>query len=198
MDVALGAACPEWAYANAGVAGYFRVGLTEAQIGRVFRGDVLTLPEKVGLLGDARALVASGDLSADSALGLAATAATEPNRHVLEASLSLVEGVRAHVPDALYSRYAAFVRDLYGARARALGFKAGATEDEDTRLLRRALVRAVGGLGEDPTLGQEALSLATRWLDDPRAVDPDMVEVVLDLAARQGGRASTTGWPPRP
>jgi cytosol alanyl aminopeptidase len=188
-DVALGAACPEWTFANAGMAGYFRVGVTGAQIERVLRGDRLSVPEKVGLLGDARALVSSGDLAAADALALAATAAADSSRHVLAASWAVVESVKSHVPEAFYPRYAAFVRDLYGARARALGWKALPTDDEDTRLLRETLVLAVGGPGEDPALGQQAVALAERWLDDPRAVDPDMVDAVLTLAARHGGRA---------
>jgi alanyl aminopeptidase len=108
---------------------------------------------------------------------------------VLQANLDLVESLESHVPEALSPRYAAFVRELYGARAHALGWKAAAGENEDTRLLRRALVLAVGKLGDDASLGREAASLALRWLQDPQAVDPDMVEVVLELAARHGDRA---------
>ena len=147
---ALGAACPEWIYANAGMAGYFRVGLTEAQIGRVLsRGSAEPAGEGRPHRRRARLSSPVETWPRRSALALAPDRGPDTNRHVLQASVSLVESVKRHVPEALYPRYAAFVRDLYGPRARALGWKAAPTEDEDTRLLRRALVRAVGGLGDD-------------------------------------------------
>jgi alanyl aminopeptidase len=41
--------------------------------------------------------------------------------------------------------------------------------------------------GEEPQLNAEARVLAVRWLEDPGAVPPDMVETVLLLATRSGG-----------
>jgi hypothetical protein len=50
-------------------------------------------------------------------------------------------------------------------------------------------VSIVAFQGDDPALGAEAVALATRWLDDPQAIDPDLVGSVLRAAARHGDRA---------
>jgi alanyl aminopeptidase len=114
----------------------------------------------------------------------------DPSRHLVSATASLVGKTTADiVPDELRPRLARFIRDTYGERARALGWKAKPGEDEDTRLLRRSLVGLVATRGEDRALGAEAVELARRWLDDPRAIDPDMLNVALGAAARNGDRA---------
>jgi alanyl aminopeptidase len=50
------------------------------------------------------------------------------------------------------------------------------------------VVSAAGRLGRDPDLQREAVALARRWLDDASAVDPDMLETVLALAAGAADR----------
>ncbi len=192
-EVTLGAAtCPAWVQPNANAAGYFRVAYRGDLLSRLLKdgGKGLSLPERVSLLGDMAALVRSGDVPAAEALGVIPTMLQDPSRHIVSATASLVNAATGSiVPEELKPRLAAFVRDTYGARARALGWKAQAGDDEDTRLLRRSLVALVAIQGEDPVLGGEAVDLAQRWLEDPRAVDPDMLDVVLTAAARNGDRA---------
>jgi alanyl aminopeptidase len=91
------------------------------------------------------------------------------------------------VPAALAPRYAALVQELYGERARGLGFRPRTDEDADTRLLRPALLELVGNEGGDRELRGEALRLARLWLADRAAVSPELVGPVLRLAARTGG-----------
>jgi alanyl aminopeptidase len=101
-----------------------------------------------------------------------------------------VGGIREPmIPDAERPRFAAFVAKTFGARARAIGWKPKAKEDEQVRLIRPALLLMVADRGEDRALAAEAEALARRWLDDPKAVESDVIDAVLEVAAQRGDRA---------
>ena len=61
-------------------------------------------------------------------------------------------------------------------------------ESDEVRLLRPELVSFVANEGADPVLAEQAGQLAREWLDDHNALPADVVESVLDTAARNGGR----------
>jgi alanyl aminopeptidase len=56
------------------------------------------------------------------------------------------------------------------------------------RLLRPQVMSIVANQAEDPEAIAEAKRLALAWLDDHKAVAPDMVGIVLFTAARHGDR----------
>ena len=85
-------------------------------------------------------------------------------------------------------RYRQYLEDVYGGRARALGWAAKPGEDDDSRLLRPRILSVIANQAEDPEAIAEAKKLALAWIEDHRAVDPDMVSVVLGVAARHGDR----------
>jgi puromycin-sensitive aminopeptidase len=84
------------------------------------------------------------------------------------------------------------VRGLLGARAAKLGWGApGVTEDDETRLRRAALLRALVLLARDPA----AVAEAARRLPPPIGapvvdpVDPNLLDVVVTAAARGADEA---------
>jgi cytosol alanyl aminopeptidase len=83
---------------------------------------------------------------------------------------------------------ASLLRRLYGARARTVGWRSRPGEGDDERRLRGALLRTVGAGGRDPALQAEAEKLAWKWLDDRKAVEAELVPVVLGVAAQAGDR----------
>ncbi len=87
------------------------------------------------------------------------------------------------------ANYARFVSKMYGQKARALGFTPKPGDDDETKLLRRALLGFVALEGQEPDLQAEARRLSLKWLDDPSAVSADMVGDVLEVAGRYGDRA---------
>jgi alanyl aminopeptidase len=99
------------------------------------------------------------------------------------------------VPDEMRPNYARWVRKLFGARARALGFHPKPGESDDDRLLRPVLLSLVADDGEDAALQREAADLAKKWLDareKPGAapvIEEDLTGTVLGLAAIHGDRA---------
>jgi hypothetical protein len=77
------------------------------------------------------------------------------------------------VPPALRTNYAHFIEEVFGEKARALGYIAKPEEDDDTRLLRQAVVGLVADDGADHELRATADRLARLWLHD-RRVPADM------------------------
>jgi alanyl aminopeptidase len=104
---------------------------------------------------------------------------------VVRAAIELATFVRdTLVGDAERAQFAAFVRQVFGNRARALGYAPRLSEGDDDQLLRRSVIRFVAP--EDPTLAAEARQLAMAWIGDRKAIDPGMVDSVLIIAAQTG------------
>ncbi len=189
-EIALdGSGCPAWSFANADGTGYYRAALPAGQARRALERGGLGVAERVCLAGDLGALAASGDVSASEALGVVPLLARDPERHVVEAAVALVQQLEHIVPDALLPAFAAYVRGALGGRASGLGWSGRPGESDDLRLLRRTLLPATVSLGRDEALARDALRLATDWLEKSTAADPDMIDAVLSAAAGAGDRA---------
>ncbi len=186
LDQAKG--CPAWVKPNHEGVGYYRSRLDDDLLGRLLghADKVMSVPERLTLVGDVEAQVQTGALGKAVALGLAETLARSANQHLVKASMGILQGVGEMLPESLQETHRKFLRVAYGERARALGWRSRSGEDDDTKELRAALVALVGGEGEDATMQQEATALAGRWLDDPKTVEPEMVDAVLSVAARRG------------
>ncbi len=176
-------ACPEWAYANARATGYYRTLLGAGLARSALGSGTLSPAERVGLAGDVGALVASGDMPAGDAMRLLPLLAQDPEREVVRSGAALARRLEVVVADELLPLYEESVRSAFGPRARQLGLASRPGESEDTRLLRRSLVSAAGVVGRDPGLQRDAVALARRWLDEASAIDPDMIDTVLAVAA---------------
>jgi alanyl aminopeptidase len=182
--------CPDWVLANDGEIGYYRVRYQGELLDRLLQENSthLTLAERTGVLGDIQQLATLGQIQASDALALVPRFRQDPQREIVE-SLTEIAGLPYQViPASLRPNYARFIRQMFGDRARELGWRPKAGESEDTRLLRRSLVTTVASDGEDPILIDEATRLAGRWLEDRRAIDPDLVGSVLQVAAKFGNR----------
>jgi alanyl aminopeptidase len=182
--------CPAWVLPNEGETGYYRSAFRGDLLERlVDRGmPVLSLPERVGVVGDVNALVTAGQMDVGKALALVPRYAADPEREIVSAMTGIANSVRDVVPETLRPRYARFVRTVFGARARKLGWTPGPGEDEDTMILRSTLLRVETDPGEDRELAAGARPLALRWIEDHTAVDGNLVDVVLRAAARYGDR----------
>ena len=183
--------CPGWVEANDGANGYYRVLYQGNLLDDLLKNNAqeLSLPEKVALIGDLAALTRNGKMPLGKALALAPAFARSPARQVVTKTMEITTGLQDNlVSDDLLPQYRKYLMDLYGGRARELGWKAQPGESEDARFLRPSLQGLVANGAEDPEGIAEAKRLALAWLDDHKAVDPDMVGVVLSIAARHGDR----------
>jgi puromycin-sensitive aminopeptidase len=79
------------------------------------------------------------------------------------------------------------VRERYGAAWRGAGWEVGAGEGDADRLRRAALLRAVGVLGRDPAVAEEASRRLARFAGGEQdALEPNLVDAAVLLAARDG------------
>jgi alanyl aminopeptidase len=183
--------CPAWVQANEGQLGYYRVSYQGPMLDKLLAAKSLTAAGRVGVLGDLLALVESGHVPVGKALERVPALAREQSRHMTQLTGSFLDLLSNElVPQELRPNRARFVRKLIGARARKLGWKAAPNESDDTRLLRPMLVSSAAITGEDPVLIAQAKKLADKWLVNRAAVDPDLVGLVLTVAARHGDRAT--------
>ena len=176
-ELALSApSCPNWVLPNEGELGYYRT-LPEGKLldQLLAHTKALTMPERVGLIGDLEALVNSGDVAPGVALKLVADLSKDKSRHLVDASIGIVAGIDDMVPDALRPNYERLIKKLYQARARELGWHAKPGEDDNTKQLRPQLLGLVANLGRDPELIKQATELAWKWLDDHKAIQPELV-----------------------
>src|SRR5207247_7771896 len=122
--IALEGACPAYVFANAGGRGYY---LPD------YRGDLLaklaahrsalTVAEYASLVGDIRALVRAGSMSASQAIEWMRMAGRAHDRHIVLASIELGEFLRdTLVTDANHPKFSAVIRETFGPRPKALAF----------------------------------------------------------------------------
>jgi len=192
MELSKASSCPDWVDANADADGYYRVLYPGAVLTRLLTTDysVLSLPEKVSLIGDISALTGNGKVPLGQALALAPPLARDPARQVVNKTMEITTGLQDNmVEGSLLPRYRQYLLDVYGARARELGWESKPGESDDSRLLRPSLAGVMANQAEDAEAIAEGRKLAMAWLDDHKAVQPDMIGVVLTTAARHGDRA---------
>jgi cytosol alanyl aminopeptidase len=185
--------CPDWVLPNDGYDGYYRASLSgPISLIDVYKkaGTKLSVPERVGMLGDVSALVRSGDAELGTMLELAEYGSKEKDRHVFGYALGFASAPGGDLlPEALRPKHEAFVRALFSKRLDELGFAPKAGEDEDTRLLRPQLIGTLGWNGKDPKVIVQARKLVEAWLSDRKAIHPDVLDVVLAIAGEGGDSA---------
>ena len=189
-NLPLAGGCPAFVFANAGGRGYYVPDYRDGLLAKLEANrEQLSVAEYESFLLDLKALVRAGSVTSAQALRWARFGAAAPDRHVVVAAVDLAEFVgNTTVVDADRPKYSRFVREVFGPRAKALGFKPRASESDDDQLLRRTLLRFVAP--EDPALAAEARRLAHAWIRDKSAIDPGMVDVVLVTAGRTGDAAT--------
>jgi len=153
-------------------------------------GDKLSLAERLSVIRDMSALLRSGRLPAGDALTHLASLVNDPSLHIQRAAAELLGGLPDRIIAAsIRPDFARFVDKALGKRALDLGFHNKAGESDDTRLIRPVFLGAAALRGADAALGAEADKLARAWLDDPTALDEDLIGVTLTIAAQRGDRA---------
>jgi aminopeptidase N len=133
--------------------------------------------------------VRAGVVPIGAFLDLVASLGNEEDHVVLDDLVGRLATIEhRHLDEAERGRFEAFVRDLLGDRAAKLGW-AGSKEDDETRLRRAALLRAIVLLARDPA----AVAEAVRRLppkDGAPTVDPNLLDVVVTAAARSADAAA--------
>jgi puromycin-sensitive aminopeptidase len=175
----------QWCIGNAESRGFYRTAYDAAALGSLLPAVTeLRPPERVALLSDQWALVRADLAPIERFLDLVAGLKDEADHVVLDeivGRLSLIE--HRFLDDVDRERFAAFVSAMYGERATELGWSPASDEDDEVRLGRAVLLRALAVVARVPEVVLEAagrLPPAT----GPAGVDPNLLDVVVTAAAR--------------
>jgi hypothetical protein len=132
----------------------------------------------------------AGKIAPSDALRLVEVFHADPERDVVERTLALALSPRAHlVPAELLPNYQRFLQKNFQAKARQLGWTPKAGEPDEVRLQRPILLTAMATVGGDRELSDQARQLAENWLQDRKAVSPDVAGAVLRSAGYYGDAA---------
>jgi hypothetical protein len=185
-----------WCLGNAEARGFYRTAYAPETHARLLPAvGALRPAERVALVSDAWALVRAGEATIEAFLELVASLRHETDHVVLDelvGKLSVIE--HRFLAEADRENFGAFVAELFGAQAAALGWApaAGTSEDDETRLRRAVLLRALVLLAREPG----AVAEAARRLPSSgqggvagAKLDPNLLDIVVTAAARSADEA---------
>lgn len=187
---------PRWCLLNAEAAGFYRSQYDEGLLAQLGPAIAELAPAaRLALLSDQWALVRAGAAPIGAFLDLVTRLTEERDHFVLDeiaGRLSVLE--YRHVEEADRPALQAVVGKVFAKAALSLGWPAahGATEPDDTRLRRAAVLRAIVLLARVPSFVAEAERqyLASVAPASPSAaampvlLDPNLLDIVVTAAAR--------------
>ena len=103
----------------------------------------------------------------------------------LSANMGSLDNLLADQP--YHDDFRAYAMGVFQAAGRMIGWDARPGDGELDALLRSTLLSSLGRYGDQDTLDEAARRFG-RFADSGEAVHPDIRDVVLGLAARQGGK----------
>jgi alanyl aminopeptidase len=188
--------CPAWVQGNDKAGGYYRVQYQGPLLAELSKGDIdsrLSAPERMDLIGNARAMANGGKLPVKDELALVEKLSADPNWQVVVSALWATDDMRNYlVPIDLQPNYRRFVLKNFQTQARALGWTPKPSDTDETRLLRGILVYVVATDGGDQELAKEAHDLTGKWFNDHDSIDPNTLPRILRTAAYYGDKSLLT------
>jgi aminopeptidase N len=184
--------CPEWVVPNEDGAGYYISAYSTDAIEKLGgKGKPsLSIEERAAMTRDVGFLVSNGVFPLGKAMELIPDAVAAGDKTTLESVRSILENVHwPDLPEPLYRKYQSFARKTFTPRAKALGLTPKPNEDSGTVEMREILLHVAGILAEDAELLKGGKALAEKWLDDRKSLPPDVVDVILALAAHSNDKA---------
>ncbi|HEY3217098.1 MAG TPA: M1 family metallopeptidase [Candidatus Eisenbacteria bacterium] len=182
-------ATPAWINPNADEKGYYRWLVPPGMLDALAKEAPQRLAprERIGFVGNLRALLAAGQIHGDQFLNVLSTFAGDPEPEVVQAVVGGIGGVKsAFVTDETRKDFAAYVRRTLRPALDRIGAEPAKDEPQTVALLRPALMAWLGDDGEDSQVLDRARSLAQSYLKDRSSIDPSVADVAIGLAALRG------------
>jgi len=187
------AATVAWYYANASEGGFHRPLHDEENLAVLAQSlsTHLSAAERMGLLGHQWAATRGGHARIESFLDLAGRLGDESDFDVLDS----LGGPLRYIDDylapgagaAAQAQLHGWTEATFGPAFSALGWgRAGSDESEDVRARRASLLRFVGELAEAGDVVGEAVTRFDAYLADRSALEPNLADSVVAIAARSG------------
>ena len=177
-------------YANAIDKGYFRVAYTPSQLKAITAQaeTALTVPERIGFVGDRWALTRAGQGSVGEFLDLALALKTDPNAAVLDTTLGSISDVRARIAtDEDRDKLNAVIRAQYGPIYASMGPGGDSAKSDsyDRHQIRTELYDTLGAAG-DPAVLAHAREITNALFEGKKPNEPDLIDASVALAASTG------------
>ncbi len=184
--------CSTWVLANAGAAGYYRVGY-EANAVRALATDAeakLSPAERISVQNDIWASVRVGREPVGDYLAFVQGLESDRNRAVMEDVLGRLDYIQRYLlSESARDSYRAWMRQFLSPAMKEVGWEPRPGDSDETRALRARLFRALGYDARDPETLEQARKIADKALDNPGSVDQNLAGVALPLAALNGDAA---------
>lgn len=179
-------------FANANGKGYYRSAYPAGVYAKLVAGieSSLTAPERISLISDEWAQVRSNNATVGDYLDLTAAIRNETSDEVVSNALSGVKAViqRAAASPEEKDALAIWLRRNFTPRFAKLGPPSPA-DTPNTRQLRAELFGVLGYYAKDPEVLAEASKIAEKYFADPAAMDANLGQTALAIAARNGDAA---------
>jgi puromycin-sensitive aminopeptidase len=179
-----------WCIGNADARGFYRTNYDDATLAKLLPAVGELRPgERIGLISDQWALVRADQAPIERFLDLVVSLRGEEDHVVLDevvGRLGLIE--HRFLADEDRGVFGKLVTALYGERTTKLGWSPAANEDDEKRLRRAVLLRALVVTARDASAVAEAekrLPAAGTTGD----VDPNLLDIVVTAAARRADAA---------
>lgn len=182
-----------WLTANGGENGFYRVAYDRPLLDRLVASlhQALDPAEKVGFLGNQWALTRAGQASPAAFLDLLRAFQGETARAVVETVVDRLAFYRQFLVDpADRPAFARLVEALFRPAYQELGWEPAPGEDDDTRLRRAAVIRALGRVARAEDVVAEARRRLERQWATPGAVDPNLLDTLVAIVAQNGDEAT--------
>jgi len=181
---------PDWAVANAGGHGFYRVQYAPAMLRRMTKGLSRIPPiERFNLVSDAFALTQAGAMAAAEYLDLTGRFRDETDRNVWTALAGSFSSLNRIVPDGARPGLEAWVRHRLEPAVERLGWERQPEDSDITRQLRGDLLRVLGTLGNDEETQRRARAVYDRCRTDETAADPSLLPALIAILAASGVEA---------
>ena len=187
----------DWVVVNDGGWGYYRVGYTPELLGRLAGSGLTTVCdplERMALVTDTWAGVVAGTTAVGEWVGVLTALGEEGEADpdvwaAASASLGLLDLIAADGDDR--SALQGFVRRVAERSWSRLGWDPAGDEPQRLSITRGRVMSALGLIGDDPDVRQEALARFGRFLSDKSALAADLQTPVAHVVAASGGEQ---GW----
>jgi alanyl aminopeptidase len=183
---------PAWSHPNADERGYYRWSAPASMLSALATEAprALSPRERVGFLGNLRALLDAGQVHGDQYLAMLASFANDPDPQVVATVVAAMGTLQSpFVTPETRSGFAAYVRRSLEPALERVGWTPAAGEPQTVTLLRPQLLLRLGDDGRDPRALEWGRKAAAASLKDSRAVDPSLQDAALSLGAIQGDAA---------
>jgi aminopeptidase N len=183
--------CPAWVMGNDGARGYYRAALSPSMVRTMAeKVEMLEPAERMAVLADEWGLVRAGRHDISTFMDLVSGFGGERTAAVMQ-TLSGLLGTAAeeYTTPQTAEAYRGWVGKQFAPALREIGVVGTASDDDERKALRAALVGIVGGIARDSQVLATSRQLVQQELDKPGTVEPTLRSLVVNLAAAGGDAA---------